>query len=801
MKGKKYIVFIALTIGFVFSLSGASTLFAQESVDDEFTLEEITVTAQKRAENLQKVAIAMEVVSGDEIRELGKNDIDEILQGMSNTIIEKAQDGYRVTIRGVTDNSEAYKGQSMAPPAVAINLDGVYSNKKDTGSGLFDVERVEVLYGPQSTMYSSNSPGGIVNVVTANPKTDRYEGSGSLEYGNFNLLHTEGAMNAPLNDKMAIRASFSTSKRDAYLSTGNDDEDTKSARLRALIQPNDKLSFVFTGETTRNSSAGFGGGVQTFDTQDGHWYQQTKVGRQGSYVDLGPVTDPWIGVTNDKVNNSNQVTKKIYGQFTFNLGVGTLTMTPNYSKRRGTSQMEWAPPGSTNTETSYMKQSVEEKGLEVRMASAADSPIKWIVGLTYYNSFDRNIDTSQAYLDSGPETVAITEDPTRPRYLNGVLADQGTLFPHWGRMSDRQMTNKNKAFFANITYPFTDAFRGTAGYRQSWDQFITDNYEIKGQPGSPDLAYAYEPFLMENAGKPDYKVGVEYDVAENSMLYADYATSYRIQGMGGGPPGTKSTVEPERLKSYTVGAKNRFFNNKLQLNAAAYYYDYKNYRAGGNDTEVWLNDFGDARSNPPIPAGNLVQDMAESGRDGNANGTGAGRVIGLDLSANWLITQSDRVNITASYIKSEWTDLYIDYEYDQTGTIINGQFVMVDVPDDDFSGKPMMSTPPWNINMTYDHSFNLPNGANIKAALTVKYKTAFRLSWRPADSKINQQEAYHMEDVNVVYNSSDGKWNLSAYVKNLENYAEKRSLMNMAGDKLMSIGNPRTYGGVLSVKF
>ena len=463
------------------------------------------------------------------------------------------------------------------------------------------------------------------------------------------------------------------------------------------------MSFVFTGETTRNSAAGFGGGVQTFDTQDGHWYQQTKAGRQGTYVDLGPVTDPWLGVTNDKVNNSNQITKKIYAQFTLNTGVATLTMTPNYSRRRGTSQMEWAPPGQTDTEISYMKQSVEEKGLEVRMASAADSPIKWIVGLTYYHSFDRNIDTSQDYLDSGPVTVAITEDPTRPRYLNGVIADEGTLFPHWGRMSDRQMTNKNKAFFANITYPFTDAFRATAGYRQSWDQFITDNYEIKGQPGTDELSYAYEPFLMENNGNPDYKVGVEYDVAGNSMLYADYATSYRIQGMGGGPPGTKSTVEPERLKSYTVGAKNRFFNNKLQLNAAAYYYDYKNYRAGGNDTEVWLNDNDEDGE----------QDMSESARDGNANGTGSGRVIGLDLSANWLITQSDRVNLTASYIKSEWTDLYIDYEYNQTGTIIDGEFVLVDVPDDDFSGKPMMSTPPWNINLTYDHNFTLPNGANI----------------------------------------------------------------------------------------
>ncbi len=118
-----------------------------------------------------------------------------------------------------------------------------------------------------------------------------------------------------------------------------------------------------------------------------------------------------------------------------------------------------------------------------------------------------------------------------------------------------------------------------------------------------------------------------------------------------------------------------------------------------------------------------------------------------------------------------------------------------------FNGKPMMSTPPWNINLTYDHNFLLPNGSSIKAGLTVKYKPGFDLSWRKIDYPLNHQKSYHMEDVNVVYNNSDGKWNFSVYVKNLTNYAEKRSLLNMAGSKLLTIGNPRTYGGVLSVKF
>lgn len=791
---KYYLLFIAVLLGI--ALCGIPPVYAQGDDSDEFELEEITVTAQKRAESVQKVPIAMEVISGAEITELGKNDIDEILQGVSNTIIEKSQDGYRVTIRGITDNSEAFKGQSMAPPAVAINMDGVYSNQK-TGSGLFDIERVEVLYGPQSTMYSSNSPGGIVNVVTANPKLDQYEGSASLEVGNYNLVHTEGAMNAPLGDIMALRASFTTSKRDGYLTTGNDDEDTKSVRLRTLIQPNDMFNFVITGETQRNNSVGFGGGVQVFDTQDGQWMTEiTKGSRQHYWVPTGSVTDPWIGVTNDKINVSDQIQNKIYGQINVDTAAGSITLTPSYAERKGNSQMEFAPPDpNAEFETSYMTQYVEEKSLEVRMSSPEDFPFEWIVGATYYESFDQNIDESQEYLDSGPETVTVTETPNGG--LQGVIDPAGTTtFAHWGRWSDRRMTNKTKAYYANVTYPITDSFRAIAGFRQSWDQWITDNYEIKGEPGSPLYTYVLEPFLMENDGNPDYKVGVQYDVADSSMLYATYATSYRVQGMGGGPPGTNATNDPEELKSYTVGAKNRFLDNRLQLNAAAYYYDYKNYRAGGNDTEVWLYDYNF----------NGIQDMDEGGRDGNANGTGNGRVIGLDLSANWIITPNDRLNMTASYMDSEWTDLYIDYEYDQQfigweGVPGASNPILEDIPDDDFSGEPMMSSPPVSVNLTYDHSFTLPNGASLKAALTVKYKTAYRLSWRLTDYPINRQENFHMEDINLVYNDPEGKMSLSAYVKNIGDYAEKRAITNMAGTKLLQIGNPRTFGAVLSVKF
>jgi iron complex outermembrane receptor protein len=253
---------------------------------------------------------------------------------------------------------------------------------------------------------------------------------------------------------------------------------------------------------------------------------------------------------------------------------------------------------------------------------------------------------------------------------------------------------------------------------------------------------------------------------------------------------SRRTAQPEKLKAYTLGAKNRFFGNKLQLNAAAYYYDYRNYRAGGNDITVWLWDLDE----------DLVADGNERFREPYANGTGDGRMIGLDTSTSWIITQKDMLNLSLSYIDSSWTDLYLDYYYTYSLELIDGELVEVPLVDDDYSGKPMMSTPPWNINLTYSHNFNLPNGGTLKASIFTKYKTSYDLSWRERDYPINYQENYHMEDVNLVYSHPDGKWSLSTYVKNIFNYAEKRMIMNMGGMKGLSIGNPRTYGAVLSLR-
>jgi iron complex outermembrane receptor protein len=126
---------------------------------------------------------------------------------------------------------------------------------------------------------------------------------------------------------------------------------------------------------------------------------------------------------------------------------------------------------------------------------------------------------------------------------------------------------------------------------------------------------------------------------------------------------------------------------------------------------------------------------------------------------------------------------------------------LVDLEDTSYNGKPMQNTPEWTINLSYNHSFSLWNGGTLKVGVSSKYKSDYRLSWNDDEYPENYQEAFHMEDANATYSHPGGTWTLSAYVKNINDYAEKRMYMNAGGSGQLSIGNPRTFGAVLSVKF
>jgi len=756
----RFVGIFTAVLGFVFIMSDIPSVKAQEA-SSEFTLEEITVTAQKREENQQKVAIAMDVISGDQMKEMGQTSISQILSNLSNTNINKTGSALRIAIRGVSDDL-AENSVQVTTPTAALNTDGVMTNRNQTGTGLYDVERVEVLVGPQSTLYASASPGGIVNVVTASPKLDKFEGSATVEIGNYDLKHFEGAVNAPISSTVALRAAVSTNSRGGYISNGGEDQDQRSARLKALFKPNEKLSFTLTGELSKQTDHGFGS-VKVFNNQGDEYYPDG----------VTKLKDPWTSADDTLGQSMNKKGYKVYGNMSLDLGAFVLTVTPSYNKSTSPSDSAGVDGRSGLYTVTVNNRDSWEKSVEMRLTSSDSFFFKWIVGTVYYKANDTSTSTS----------------------VNSNGSDYNNLLNE----------DTVKAVYGNITYPITERLRGTAGMRYTKDF----NHTIQDQSnGPPDLEF---PMTVDQPyNNSNYKIGAEYDLNESSMLYADVSSAYRTQGMGFDANG--NVFPPEKLTAFNVGAKNRFFGNKLQLNASAYLYNYKNKLGINSANYLYLRN--DANGDGVYQEGDTI----DSGPDSNAKAVGDYRQYGLDIDTTTILTANDKLDLSISLTHSEYTNLYFDYtdETNHPEWIIPGA---VGTPDLSYDGKPNTNSPKFTATASYSHNFNLWNGGMLTPRLDVRYKSSYILTfseeymsydltttpptWTTMDlTKVRKQEAFYTADLTTTYVHPSGLWTLTGYVKNLTNYAVKTSWTFMGqGNGSLMIDSPRTYGGILSVKF
>jgi len=687
---------------------------AQDEEPERFTLEEVTVTAQKRQENQQKVAIPMEVLTGEDLKEMGRYDVDQILSQVSTAFISRTNEGMRVAIRGVGFDTPAGYGDGAmnAPGTVAINFDGIFTAKRPTGTGLYDVERVEVLFGPQSTVYASNAPGGIVNIETAWPKLEEYEGYGTLEYGNYKTLHGEAAVNAPISDSLAARAAFNFLVHDGYLSNGTDDEDSKSGRLRLLYAPGDNFSVMVTGEYEMTTGYGFTG--------------------IAPFVDESDVDDPWE--TDNPLGGSPRKTtkEKINAHINYDFGFGVLTVIPAYYNDTSFRTTLGMDPFLGIPQEGINDGWGKEKGIEARFDSPGDSAIIWNLGVNWYEGENQS-----------DQTTAYTE-PTPP----GIPDTSRTVF---------HQLIKQKAILGNVTYPVTDQFRVVGGLRYSDDQALSTRTVLIGIGVDTISDQRHDGF--------NYKLGMEYDAAEDIMLYTNYATSYRVEGEAQDYAGNPYDVQ--EIKAYTLGAKMRFLDNRLQVNSSAFYYKYVN------------RIFMALELKPP-----------EFGPGPDEGGRAPGKLdsYGADIQTTTIITSNDKLNLAVSYLHAEVTDLKFDYEF---------------LPDVDYSNRTPTFSPDWTVTLDYSHNFSLPNGASLVAKFDTRFQSEYDIEWKDSSMGISYagfktQEAHHIDNVGLIYTSSDQKWSASAYCKNIMNYAEKR-FMNFPF--AMNIGPPRTYGFNMNIKF
>ncbi len=539
--------FLSLLIS---SLCSAS-VFAQSSEENSDSaetapvFEQIEVTAQRRATNLQETPVAITALSEKDMAEQGIRSPSDIAARVPSLQISSSGQIY---LRGLgTPNIN-----EVSDPTVATHLDGVYLARPAgvVGAGIYDAARVEVLRGPQGTLYGRNATSGSINIVSKKPEFYN-SGAVTVEAGNYATLVTSGYSNVALSDTLAVRASFQTNSHDGYLESQSelhpdiDSADSKSTRLQVAWEPSEDLSILLRADYTKDN------GLRS------SYGEVTKV--------LGAPTD--LETSSGIFGAHNEST---YGGYSLEVNldtdIGTLTYLGAIRQVDQVFQSEYLP--FAGKQLSYNHDMTNQQ--ELRLAGEAGK-LTYIGGLFY---FDETNVVDVKY-QAGDVYYQFDQNPVKAR---------------------------SAAVYGQSTYALTDDFRLTAGLRYTKDE---KSRQGVGNLLDSDLAFLLE-FTENNAkgtwSKVNWKLGAELDIAKHVMSYLNVSTGYKAGGYFDGT-GPNNTFDPEDITAYEIGIKSSIFDNSIILNLDGFYYDYENLQVStyadvtnsGVLSQVTLNA-GEARS-------------------------------------------------------------------------------------------------------------------------------------------------------------------------------------------------------------
>jgi iron complex outermembrane receptor protein len=682
---------------------------------------DIIVTAQRRDQNLQKAAVSLTAITGDAIARANVVRADDLAKLAPSLEISSGGAGRTQTyLRGVGNAGES----SYAENAVAFNYDGVYVSSPGGMNGMFyDLQRVEVLKGPQGTLYGRNATGGAINVIPHAPDFT-LSGGASVSYGTYNTLATDGFVNVPLVDqKLAVRAAFQTSKHDGYYNDGYGDNDIKSGRVQLLWQPDPDLKIKLGADYSERGGLGPGAhlsplvGADTANVWDG-LHSPSATALLGSFG-LPPLgQSPLTGTS-----YSNFQDDRFYGvngTMTWRTSIGTLTVIPAY-RHAHLNFIDDAP-----TFVQVIDERENQTSLEARLSSDESRAFRYIVGVFGFKE----------------ELKADTD-------LNQVISETVPIY---------NLHNKSGAVFSQVTYAITPTFRLTGGLRYTAETKTQNGHStfaiVAGAPPTVIPPADRVPFLQIGDAtfhNVTYKIGGEWDVGPGHLLYANYATGFKAGGFFSAT--TDNYYKPEKLDALTIGSKNRFFNNKLQLNVEAYYWKYK----------------GQQFSHLELRADGELTYATEN--------VGQSTIKGVDLDLQYALTRDDRISLLAQVNDAKYTQFGYS-EADPLGSAdlaLRTSCAFVATSPITFqvncTGKHLPFAPEVTLTAAASHTFRLGNGATITAEGRTNFETKHYVS---LDFLSNlEQKSITRSSFNLTYASPSDRLKVSAFIDNIENHAVK----------------------------
>lgn len=684
-------------------------------------IEEVIVTAQKRAESVQDIPIAIAAYTGNQLTQNGvENSLDLQMIDPSLVLTTNTAAG-QPYLRGI--------GTDVATPglesSIATFVDDVYMSRSTSAlQDFFDIQRIDVVKGPQGVLFGRNAVGGAVNIYTNQP-SDELEASTSISVGNYNKRRLEGMVNIPLSDSAKLRVSGLQSKRDGYFKnlagTDVENDDFYAVRAQLAVDINESADILFAANITREDSTRNLG--LWIDTD----YGFSIAGIEGANR---PTSHKQVSLNEDGFVISDSDSYSMTANVDFE-GFSLKSI----SAYRETNTLIKVDLDGSEFGFASNTQPIESETFtqELQIISNNDSDIEWVAGV--FALSEEAQQTLNIVLQFPDAYAGLNDNLTQP---HGVV------------------NTKSYGVFGNVKYHINDELSLSAGLRYNYDKRKLDFIQNESIISTGVVHTSTVVKLNDTYNDTTPRLIFEYTPNDDSLIYLSASKGYKAGGYNAIVPQTQG-VNPEQVWAYEVGLKTTLLEGSLQVNSAAFYYDY---------TDMQINTI-------PEGGGSFQQVL-------NA---GESVVQGFEFDATYLPTNNLELRLAGQYLDAEFKKLNATDGSGRTAS----------------NGGQMPRAPELSISLSAEYNWYI-NDRELKLSATARHESEQYLD-------IFQDQAVQRDDNTLInarlsYEINDDI-SLALWGRNITD--EETVQSSIRADGLFGVANfysaPRTYGLTLDVNF
>lgn len=722
---------IALAVAAAGGLSPVA--YAQAERESNYGIEEITVTARKREESLQDIPVAVSAMGADALREKGVQSIEDMagrVPGFQINMFSNSEPD--IFMRGIGTDIES----AGAAGAIGVFVDEVYiSRGAGVTADLFDLQRVEILRGPQGTLYGKNVVGGAISYISARPE-EEFAGLAEATVGSYGQAELRGYVTGGLSDTVAGRLAVSSRQRDGYAEntfTGNDIEDLDNSSVRAQLSwdLSDSLNALFSIDQYRSESTA-------------RWRHMSIVSEWNAPFQND---DPRKGPNNEdglEKGDGKGASLRLEWQgeqLTFTSLTAYRENDSLFKENSAGTFYDFSKSEFENPDDYYVqsKHEVNDQLSQELRVSGSGERLNWVAGVYY-----------------------LSESIQRDEFADYVF-----YFPEWywvfaGQDGNRSASdNVSTAVFSQMTYDINDQWSLTGGLRWSRDrkEFSASHWGIplNGEPfqdpwQNPGSVETNSGDVADTFGAVTKMATINYRPSEDLLMYATYSEGYKSGGWNGenalSPVDVAAGFSEEFADNHELGVKSQWLDNRLQLNAA-----------------LFLAVYDDQQIQQLVREGNAPPSYQIANADAEARG--------LELEFVYMPLES--LTLSGSY------------------GYLNSQFVSdLDIDGENLNGNKTARSPEHSYNLSAVYSRDLSNLGELSLRLDYRWQDDFFFD--NDNNPLTHVGPQHTLDTSVALYSADGRWDAKLWGKNITDELNVASVSEIFGTVFAGYQAPRTVG-------